>query len=121
RSLLPSARPPCARTLARFPGSPPSPDLPSPPTRRSSDLGVFIGPKVNLITINHDPNPDNRNATYGRPIVIEDKVWIGIGATVLRSEEHTPELQSRFELVCRLLLEKKKQNSHNIHEGSGRE
>src|SRR5699024_12668979 len=26
-----------------------------------------------------------------------------------RSEEHTSELQSRFELVCRLLLEKKKQ------------
>ena len=45
--------------------------------------GVFIAPKVNLITINHDPNPDNRSATYGRPIVIEDKVWIGVGATVL--------------------------------------
>lgn len=44
---------------------------------------VFIGPKVNLITINHDPNPDNRSATYGRPIVIEDKVWIGINSTVL--------------------------------------
>src|SRR5207249_3385653 len=27
-----------------------------------------------------------------------------------RSEEHTSELQSRFDLVCRLLLEKKKQN-----------
>ena len=27
---------------------------------------VFIGPKVNLITINHDVNPDNRSATYGR-------------------------------------------------------
>src|SRR5699024_11531655 len=27
---------------------------------------------------------------------------------VLRSEEHTPELQSRFDLVCRLLLENKK-------------
>src|SRR5699024_12265083 len=26
-----------------------------------------------------------------------------------RSEEHTSELQSRFDLVCRLLLEKKKQ------------
>src|SRR5699024_11991207 len=26
----------------------------------------------------------------------------------LRSEEHTSELQSRFEIVCRLLLEKKK-------------
>lgn len=44
---------------------------------------VFIGPKVNLITINHDANPDNRSATYGRPIVIEDKVWIGINSTVL--------------------------------------
>src|SRR5699024_11311279 len=28
-------------------------------------------------------------------------------ATAVRSEEHTSELQSRFELVCRLLLEKK--------------
>src|SRR5699024_11456574 len=27
-----------------------------------------------------------------------------------RSEEHTSELQSRFDLVCRLLLEKKKQH-----------
>src|SRR5437868_15202326 len=27
-----------------------------------------------------------------------------------RSEEHTSELQSRFDLVCRLLLEKKKNN-----------
>src|SRR5699024_12302523 len=30
-------------------------------------------------------------------------------AKFLRSEEHTSELQSRFDLVCRLLLEKKKQ------------
>src|SRR5437868_15533507 len=29
-------------------------------------------------------------------------------ALVDRSEEHTSELQSRFDLVCRLLLEKKK-------------
>src|SRR5437868_10002515 len=28
-----------------------------------------------------------------------------------RSEEHTSELQSRFDLVCRLLLEKKKQKT----------
>src|SRR5437868_13141124 len=31
------------------------------------------------------------------------------GASESRSEEHTSELQSRFDLVCRLLLEKKKQ------------
>src|SRR5437868_9893851 len=31
-----------------------------------------------------------------------------VGLVRLRSEEHTSELQSRFDLVCRLLLEKKK-------------
>src|SRR5690349_23546224 len=31
-------------------------------------------------------------------------------ASSIRSEEHTSELQSRRELVCRLLLEKKKSN-----------
>src|SRR5438874_4618431 len=32
-------------------------------------------------------------------------------STPRRSEEHTSELQSRRDLVCRLLLEKKKKNS----------
>src|SRR5438067_7440986 len=31
--------------------------------------------------------------------------------TEARSEEHTSELQSRFDLVCRLLLEKKKKQN----------
>src|SRR5207249_8076938 len=31
----------------------------------------------------------------------------------IRSEEHTSELQSRFDLVCRLLLEKKKTKQRN--------
>src|SRR5438105_6241043 len=36
---------------------------------------------------------------------------------VLRSEEHTSELQSRVDLVCRLLLEKKKkkERKNNSH------
>src|SRR5699024_12376481 len=34
-----------------------------------------------------------------------DKVWLN---DFSRSEEHTSELQSRFDIVCRLLLEKKK-------------
>src|SRR5207249_9787078 len=38
----------------------------------------------------------------------------GDGCNDLRSEEHTSELQSRFDLVCRLLLEKKKQ-SRGVH------
>src|SRR5699024_11239234 len=40
-----------------------------------------------------------------------------------RSEEHTSELQSRFDLVCRLLLEKKKkmgiENKHPSHADRG--
>src|SRR2546428_9385235 len=31
---------------------------------------------------------------------------------LIRSEEHTSELQSRSDLVCRLLLEKKQRNAH---------
>src|SRR3712207_7576381 len=34
------------------------------------------------------------------------------GASRVRSEEHTSELQSRQYLVCRLLLEKKKNRTH---------
>ena len=36
----------------------------------------------------------------------------------LRSEEHTSELQSLTNLVCRLLLEKKKKNTHKHTEGT---
>src|SRR5699024_12293126 len=36
-------------------------------------------------------------------------------AHFLRSEEHTSELQSRFDLVCRLLLEKKKIRREKRH------
>src|SRR2546422_6202389 len=43
-----------------------------------------------------------------RPIVVLNPI--------LRSEEHTSELQSRLHLVCRLLLEKKKKKQQNyIH------
>src|SRR2546422_4883065 len=34
---------------------------------------------------------------------------------IVRSEEHTSELQSRLHLVCRLLLEKKKKNHTLSH------
>src|SRR5438874_5932603 len=40
----------------------------------------------------------------------ETAVLVGHVALEQRSEEHTSELQSRRDLVCRLLLEKKKNN-----------
>src|SRR5438067_7528047 len=76
-------------------------DLHSFPTRRSSDL------ELNVVFRTDD------NGTLAA-LVAED-----LGAAIepprrarpacrCRSEEHTSELQSRFDLVCRLLLEKKK-------------
>jgi acetyltransferase-like isoleucine patch superfamily enzyme len=45
--------------------------------------GVFIAPKVNLTTLNHDFNPENRSGTYAKPIHIKKNAWIGIAATIL--------------------------------------
>src|SRR2546427_9008924 len=42
----------------------------------------------------------------------------GTVSCLLRSEEHTSELQSQSNLVCRLLLEKKKKKT--MRDGSGR-
>src|SRR2546427_4765205 len=50
-----------------------------------------------------NPNPTSAIASSGRDAAG------GIG--VYRSEEHTSELQSQSNLVCRLLLEKKKKKS----------
>src|SRR5438105_8504070 len=47
---------------------------------------------------------DPEVAVHGMPDLEDARL-----ASPLRSEEHTSELQSRVELVCRLLLEKKKQ------------
>src|SRR3712207_7617904 len=41
----------------------------------------------------------------------QEAVLVKKYASAFRSEEHTSELQSRQYLVCRLLLEKKKQNN----------
>src|SRR5437667_7536016 len=46
---------------------------------------------------------------HGSPTSLEGRA----DAAALRSEEHTSELQSHHDLVCRLLLEKKKKK--NLH------
>src|SRR5206468_12014208 len=43
-------------------------------------------------------------------VVVARTVWLNARSEMVRSEEHTSELQSRSDLVCRLLLEKKKKN-----------
>src|SRR5207249_6419385 len=54
-----------------------------------------------------EPGDGGVSLTPPQPRVLRaEGLWPGVAP--LRSEEHTSELQSRFELVCLLLLEKKK-------------
>src|SRR5437868_14893868 len=87
-------------------------DLHSFPTRRSSDLGDKFDVDIPLDEARPEEfdalmipgglmNPDELRATH---LDSSD-----------RSEEHTSELQSRFDLVCRLLLEKKKTIHRHTH------
>src|SRR5690606_42050518 len=92
-------------------------DLPTFPTRRSSDL-VLLEQKNDLTLANK-----NQIAQQFTPEIQALKQEIetlqnetntkeaevnALYNTYIRSEEHTSELQSRENLVCRLLLEKKK-------------
>src|SRR5699024_12014210 len=93
-------------------------DLHSFPTRRSSDLCKRL--------VICAQEPDNLQKTL--TMLIEERYKdedTGSGGVThfrnlsyliqpVRSEEHTSELQSRFDLVCRLLLEKKKHNTNNL-------
>src|SRR4051794_24930896 len=44
---------------------------------------VLIGPKVNLITINHPLDPSTRRSTHCAPIVIKKGVWLSAGVSVM--------------------------------------
>src|SRR5207249_10369075 len=73
-------------------------DLHSFPTRRSSDLEFTLREKMEFIV---EGVLSGKIFEFAKPANVS--LWKE------RSEEHTSELQSRFDLVCRLLLEKKKQ------------
>src|SRR5438874_8912338 len=76
-------------------------DQPSFPTRRSSDLDVVEALRRVARQRRH----------LGAALHLEHADGVGLvesRAQMARSEEHTSELQSRRDLVCRLLLEKKK-------------
>ena len=44
---------------------------------------VLIGPKVNLVTINHPLDPATRRSTHCAPIVLEKGVWLSAAVTVM--------------------------------------
>src|SRR5699024_12288113 len=78
------------------------------PTRRSSDLvdGAPLSPHYDQLRLTEHgfewsyEGPEPAQLAFA---LLYDHLH-----DATRSEEHTSELQSRFDLVCRLLLEKKK-------------
>src|SRR5699024_12714922 len=101
---VPTAIPPTATLLLLLPCYPPLLDLHSFPTRRSSDLNYDNSRTNGHATALLVPSDSDRLLYYHYNI----KQKSDRPCRYLRSEEHTSELQSRFDLVCRLLLEKKK-------------
>src|SRR5204863_8136286 len=91
-------------------------DLHSFPTRRSSDLALArpadVGFRRRLdpstLLVEHPPAVTRVDADVvaAQPFLEDARQ---------RSEEHTSELQSRRDLVCRLLLEKKKTTNSNTN------
>src|SRR5699024_11806443 len=77
------------------------------------DLLPFVG---HVAPFNGNVGVDDRGIEVDRGAMLLGDAPEGVGGRcgeasaekMVRSEEHTSELQSRFDLVCRLLLEKKK-------------
>src|SRR5690606_40326596 len=90
------------------------------PTRRSSDLNLHgrrvraqQPPRMQIERVVHGARRMVvRNVERGEvvKVVLDLGARLDVEAGAARSEEHTSELQSREKLVCRLLLEKKKNN-----------
>src|SRR5687768_17795092 len=75
-------------------------------------LAVGQGEIVGLLGPNGAGKTTLLNAVSGHLRSSSGRVRLfGRDVSSLRSEEHTSELQSRLHLVCRLLLEKKKNKS----------
>src|SRR2546429_4173667 len=70
---------------------------------------IFAGTKVEVVGVAED----DRRAERAELLRVDE---LDRRLRADRSEEHTSELQSRLHLVCRLLLEKKKQTlTHDGH------
>src|SRR5437588_9632386 len=94
-------------------------DLHSFPTRRSSDLRAGAGGDDHGLRERWFGATGKRVPELvleGDPLVPLDEALVldDVSGDAERSEEHTSELQSHSDLVCRLLLEKKKEHTRSI-------
>src|SRR5206468_12243967 len=97
--------------------SPTPPHLHSFPTRRSSDLPPSASRPPSTTQSRRGPRPTGtlRWRCWGSSTRPRNPLLLGRPPATgnhQRSEEHTSELLSRSDLVCRLLLEKKKKKKN---------
>src|SRR2546421_7171400 len=93
---------------------PKSPLFPSPPLFRSlhRQVGGFVAAQDAVDIGRRLPNRVDVVDPVGHETAGVDELTVDVDRRQPRSEEHTSELQSRSDLVCRLLLEKKKNLQH---------
>src|SRR5438309_140557 len=82
------------------------------PARMPSDPGRIGTPAFFIAARAFSFSPIRRVISGGGPMNLILQVSETSAKLAFRSEEHTSELQSQFHLVCRLLLEKKKNNMY---------
>src|SRR2546426_11448095 len=77
-----------------------------------------LGARVSLRRGTYDPKSNTLPLEF--EVTTGPKVRVEVAGALWRSEEHTSELQSPCNLVCRLLLEKKKSpwSRHPVYQGS---
>src|SRR2546422_7889211 len=88
-----------------------------PYTTLFRSAGKLLGAASSRRTNSPSSSPPPRSRRCCRAMAAYFRIWVGSSAEISsknhRSEEHTSELQSRLHLVCRLLLEKKKNKKKN--------
>src|SRR5207249_10064291 len=104
---------PISLSLSGLPPHPPPPLFPSTPPSRPHRGARCPGGRIQPEGW-QDVVPGERAEGEGRRlnaigVQVPYRATVDLGRHRSKSEEHTSELQSRFDLVCRLLLEKKKQ------------
>src|SRR5699024_11914330 len=92
---------------------------PRRPTDRCGQEHIFLAPSHHRLApsqLSPARSSLEIDTTSSTVLELKDVTFRRDGKEILqRSEEHTSELQSRFDLVCRLLLEKKKINRTQEH------